>query len=85
MKTFTEKVLIVVKNIPKGEVMTYKQVAEKAGSPKASRAVGTIVAKNRDKHIPCHRVIRSNGRIGMYNGLRGKSKETLLKKEGVIM
>lgn len=84
MKTFKEKVLNIVRNIPKGNVMTYKQVAEKAGSPSAARTVGTLMAQNKDINIPCHRVIRSDGNIGEYNGLQGTSKEALLKKEGAI-
>jgi len=84
MKTFTEKVISVVKKIPKGTVMTYKQIAEKAGSPRASRAVGSIMAKNNDLSVPCHRVIRSDGSIGPYNGLRGDSKEQILREEGAI-
>ncbi|MCI5051229.1 MAG: MGMT family protein [Candidatus Pacebacteria bacterium] len=84
MKTFTEKVIAVVKKIPKGKVMTYKQIAEKVGSPNASRAVGSIMAKNNDLSVPCHRVIRSDGSIGPYNGLRAKSKEQLLKEEGAL-
>lgn len=83
MKTFTEKVLEVVKNIPKGSVMMYKEITELAGSPGASRAVGSVMAKNKNLDIPCHRVIRSDGSIGPYNGLRGKSKQELLKDEGV--
>jgi O-6-methylguanine DNA methyltransferase len=85
MKTFSEKVLDIVKKIPKGKVMTYKQIAQKTGSPQAARAVGSLMAKNINLDIPCHRVIRSDGIIGTYNGLRGKSKEQLLKKEGVIL
>ncbi len=78
---FREEVLKVVKNIPKGSVLTYKEVAERAGSPKAWRAVGNILNKNQNPNIPCHRVIRSDGRIGGYN--KGKSlKRKLLKKEG---
>lgn len=84
MNTFTEKVLMVVRQIPKGSVFTYKEVAMRAGNKKASRAVGTIMANNQDKTIPCHRVIKSDGSIGMYNGLQGKSKEEILKNEGVI-
>lgn len=79
---FTEKVIAVVKKIPKGSVMSYKGVAKLAGNSKASRAVGTIMANNGDKGVPCHRVIRSDGKIGAYNGINGKSKEALLKKEG---
>ena len=83
MKSFQEKVLEVVKGIKEGKVMTYGEVAARAGNAKASRAVGGIMAKNTDKSVPCHRVVKSDGSIGMYNGLRGKSKEGLLKKEGV--
>jgi O-6-methylguanine DNA methyltransferase len=84
MKSFNEKVLEVVSKIPAGKVLTYAQVANKAGNPKASRAVGSIMAKNQDKNIPCHRVVKSDGSIGMYNGLRGKSKVAILKAEGVM-
>jgi O-6-methylguanine DNA methyltransferase len=84
MKTFTQKVISVVIKIPKGKFMTYKEVADKAGSPGASRAVGSILAKNTDLEVPCHRVIRSDGTIGPYNGLRGKTKEELLREEGAI-
>ncbi len=81
--TFKERVLKVVVGIKEGEVMTYKEVAKHAGNENASRAVGTIMANNSNKNIPCHRVVKSNGSIGEYNGLRGKSKADLLKKEGV--
>jgi O-6-methylguanine DNA methyltransferase len=80
MKSFKEKVFEVVKNIPKGKTMTYSEVAKKAGSSKAYRAVGNILNKNYDPLIPCHRVIRFDGSIGGYN--RGsKKKEELLLKE----
>lgn len=73
-----------VKKIPKGETLTYKEVASLAGKPWAWRAVGNILKQNRDPEIPCHRVVRSDGRAGGYN--RGtKIKNTLLKKEGVLM
>jgi methylated-DNA-[protein]-cysteine S-methyltransferase len=85
MKSFTEKVIAIVKNIPKGSTMNYKEVAAAAGSPSASRAVGSIMAKNQDLDIPCHRVIRSDGSLGPYNGLRGDSKEILLRSEKAIV
>ena len=66
------------------DTQMYKEVATKAGNPKGARAVGTIMAHNADKNIPCHRVIRSDGKIGEYNGLQGLSKESLLRKEGAI-
>lgn len=83
MTTFQEKVLKIVKQIPKGKVLTYSQVAKQAGVPNASRAVGTVMANNKDKTIPCHRVIRSDGSIGAYNGIQGTDKSALLKKEGI--
>ena len=77
---FKEKVLKVVSKIPKGKTLTYKQVAELAGSTKAYRAVGNILAKNFNPKIPCHRVIKSNGQPSFYN--RGKAnKIKLLKAE----
>lgn len=62
--------------------MTYGEVATKAGSPGAARAVGTIMKSNFDPLIPCHRVVRANGTLGGYNrGLRQKALR--LKTEGV--
>lgn len=83
MQTFEQKVIEVVKGIPKGSVLTYGEVAKRAGNKKASRAVGNSMAKNQDKNIPCHRVVRSDGSIGTYNGLRGRSKRDLLAQEGI--
>lgn len=81
---FQEKVCRIVKKIPKGRVLTYKEVAQRAGRPGAWRAAGNILNKNRDKKIPCHRVIKSNGKIGGYNqGI--KKKIALLKKENVLI
>ncbi len=89
MKTFTEKVLEVVGKIPAGKVMTYKQVAEKAGSPRACRGVGSIMKANFNTKIPCHRVIRSDGTAGEYNrGLTAQAgrdeKIKKLRAEGAI-
>ncbi len=65
-----------MKRIPVGQVMTYKEVAIKAGRPKAYRAVGNILHKNYDAQIPCHRVVRSDGKLGGYN--RGVAKKKRL-------
>ncbi len=81
--SFKERVLEVVKQIPKGATASYKEIAWAAGSPGAYRAVGTILKWNDDPHVPCHRVIRSNGSVGEYNGIRGE-KESLLRKEGAL-
>jgi len=84
MTIFQRKVHEVVRKIPKGEVSTYKDVAKLAGSPLAWRAVGNILNKNKDPKIPCHRVIKSNRKVGGYNqGM--KKKIYLLKKEGIII
>lgn len=77
--TFKTKVLEVVKGIPKGSMLSYKEVAERAGSPKAFRAVGNILNKNYDPAVPCHRVICSDGRIGGYN--RGVNKKVKILRE----
>lgn len=80
MTSFREKVLGVVAQIPKGKILSYKQVAKRAGSPKAYRAVGNILSHNYDRLIPCHRVICSEGKLGGYN--RGvKLKKEILRKE----
>jgi O-6-methylguanine DNA methyltransferase len=83
-KTFTEKVRDVVRKIPKGKTLTYKQVAKKAGSPKAFRAVGSIMSKNYDNSIPCHRVIRSDGGMAGYNRGGVVVKREMLVEEGFI-
>lgn len=84
MKIFAEKVYEVVKKIPKGNVLTYKEVARRSGRLKAYRAVGNILSKNKDLKVPCHRVIRSDGKPGGYNGIiKSKKKIDILKKEGI--
>ena len=83
MLTFREKVLQIVARIPEGYTLSYKQVAEMAGSPRAYRAVGSIMKSNYDENIPCHRVVKSNGEIGQYN--RGQDrKRARLIAEGAI-
>ncbi len=80
---FSKKVFEITKQIPKGKTASYKEVAYLAGRSAAWRAVGNILSKNFDPSVPCHRVIRSDGKIGGYN--RGaKIKEALLKKENAI-
>jgi len=82
-KTFSEKILWLVKKIPRGRVTTYKELARAAGSPRAARAVGNALNKNpRPVAVPCHRVVLSNGGVGGYS--RGfKEKTRLLESEGV--
>jgi methylated-DNA-[protein]-cysteine S-methyltransferase len=89
LDSFKERVIRIVKDIPNGKTLSYGEVALKAGSPNAARAVGMIMANNSDLSVPCHRVIRADGKIGGYNGIRGgvkgrSAKETLLRAEGAI-
>lgn len=84
MTIFQKRVYEVVKRIPEGKVSTYKEIAQKSGRFRAWRAVGNILNKNTNSKIPCHRVIRSGGKVGGYN--KGtKQKVALLKKESVII
>ena len=75
---FSERVYAIVAKIPKGKVMTYKQVAAKAGSPHAARAVGNLMKNNYNPKIPCHRVVRSDGNMGDYN--RGGSERKMVAR-----
>lgn len=82
--TFRDKALAVVRRIPKGKVMTYKEVAAQAGNPRAARGVGSMMRVNHDPLVPCHRVVRSDLRVGNYNRPGGqKTKIRRLKTEGV--
>ncbi len=79
---FERKVFAAAKKIPRGKVTTYKELAQAIGCPNACRAVGNALNKNRDKKVPCHRVVKSGGSVGGF--ARGeKKKEEKLKKEGV--
>lgn len=82
---FQRKVLERLRRIPKGQVRTYREIAQEIGQPGATRAVGTACARNPiPLLIPCHRVVRSDGGLGGYS-LRGGVglKERLLQTEGV--
>lgn len=83
--SIVDRIYEVVKTIPKGKVMTYKQVAILAGNSKASRVVGYAMKHNPDmKIIPCHRVVGSDGKLIGYSAGEGiKSKKEMLISEGV--
>ena len=80
---FQIKVWNFIKKIPKGKVKTYKQVANGIKMPNSARAVANACAKNPyAPKIPCHRVVRSDGRLGGYSGKGGiRQKLKLLKSE----
>jgi len=82
MKSFHERVIELMRRIPKGKVTTYKLIAHKLGC-KAYRAVGSAVGSNPFAPVvPCHRVCKSNGTVGNYGG-GVKKKIKLLRKEGI--
>ena len=82
---FLARVYKVVSTIPVGDVMTYKDVATKAGNPNAARAVGQAMARNKFAPlIPCHRVVPSSGGVGSYGG-GPELKKTMLEMEGAAI
>lgn len=78
---FKQNVLEIVKQIPGAKTLTYGQVAAMAGNPKAARAVGMIMSQNYNPEVPCHRVIRADGKIGNYNRGGTEKKKQLLEEE----
>jgi len=80
---FACKVLKVCKEIPLGQTISYCQLAERTGFPNAARAVGSVLAKNPlPLVVPCHRVVRSDGKIGNFSAPGGaKIKKKMLKHE----
>ncbi len=83
---FQQKIWTACQKIPYGEVVTYGQLAELAGSPRAARAVGTAMASNRVPIIiPCHRVIAAGNQIGGFtspDGIRRKKKLLDMESDG---
>ena len=81
---FADKVRLIVRGIPKGKTMTYKEVAIKAGRRDAGGGVGAIMRTNYDDSIPCHRVVRSDGGLGGYNRGGTLRKQEILRQEHAI-
>ncbi|HEY7189295.1 MAG TPA: MGMT family protein [Vicinamibacterales bacterium] len=79
---FRQRVISAVRRIPAGRVATYGDIAVLAGSPRAWRAVGTIMRECRDPGTPCHRVIGAGGGLGGYGG-NLQLKRELLRAEGL--
>lgn len=78
-----QEVYRLLKNVPKDKVTTYKEIANAAGTH--PRAVAVFMKTNKDpEHIPCFRVIRSDGNVGGYSGIGGTAgKIQLLRKHGI--
>ena len=86
-KTAFERIYDVVKQIPKGSVATYGQVAALAGNKRWSRVVGYALHVNPDpEHIPCHRVVNRYGEVSKAFAFGGENKQIeLLEREGIIV
>ena len=84
---FQIKVWKYLLKIPKGSVKSYKQVATGINRPNSARAVANACGKNPySPKVPCHSVIRSDGKLGGYSAAGGtKTKKKLLKKEGYLL
>ena len=78
---FHRRVLAVVRRVPPGRVATYGDIAALAGSPRAWRAVGSIMRECRDPGVPCHRVIGAGGELGGFG--TPQLKRELLRAEGL--
>ena len=87
MSSLKEKVYDFVKNIPRGKVATYGQIALHLGNRNFARAVGNILHSNPDpEHIPCHRVVNAQGRLSRSYAFGGiDAQRCLLESEGVVL
>lgn len=82
--SFKLQVYDLVRKIPQGQVMTYGQIAQILGKPKATRAVGNILHDNISLEVPCHRVVNKKGRVAFNFAYGGAAKQyQILLKEGV--
>lgn len=82
---FTLRVLRELATVPYGQTATYRELAERAGNPRASRAVGTVMNRNRIPIVlPCHRIVGSSGELVGYGGGLAR-KERLLRLEGAML
>ena len=82
---FTLRVLRELARVPYGQTATYRELAERSGNPRASRAVGMVMNRNRIPIVlPCHRIVGSSGELVGYGGGLDR-KEKLLRLEGAIL
>ena len=82
--SFHQRVVAIIKKIPKGKVATYGQIAALAGSPRAVRQVVRILHSSSQKEqLPWHRVVNRQGRISLKPGSGYEIQKALLKEEGV--
>lgn len=81
---FSKTVYALVRQIPRGSVASYGQIAALSGNPRRSRVVGSAMRTCADPSVPCHRVVYRDGRLSSSFGAGGANEQTaLLKSEGV--
>lgn len=84
MNPFTEAVIEIISEIPKGKLLTYGRIAEMAGNPRAARQVSRILSSTSQKYqLPWHRVVNSKGQISLKSGAGYEEQRALLEKEGI--
>jgi methylated-DNA-[protein]-cysteine S-methyltransferase len=82
---FLERCALALRAIPRGEVVTYGELAALAGAPGAARAAGSFCARNRlGLFVPCHRVVAAGG-LGSYGSQGVEYKRRLLELEGAVL
>ncbi len=79
--SFQKKVYRKVRKIPRGKTLSYGEIARKLKT--SPRAVGQALKRNFDKKVPCHRVIKSDGKLGGYNRGVKKKKKMLMKEKAI--
>lgn len=85
MTEFTKNVIMIIKSIPKGKVMTYGLIARVAGNPRGARQVSRILYSMSDKYdLPWHRVINAKGEISLYDAKKIE-QISLLVSEGIVL
>jgi len=83
-KTFQERVIDIIKNIPRGKVVTYGRIAAAAGNPRGARQVAYILHScSRKENLPWHRVINSKGAISLKPGNGYELQRKMLEEEGI--
>lgn len=83
MKQVSENIIAIIKSIPAGKIMTYAEVARRAGLPATPRLVSYLLHSSSEKHsLPWHRIINSQGKISL-TGIAGEEQKQLLLSEGI--
>jgi len=84
-KSFSERVIALIRSIPKGRVATYGQIARHAGNPGAARQVSYILhSSSRKEKLPWHRVVNSKGGISLKKSHGYERQKQLLVDEGIV-